>query len=114
MSFGLNLGFKVEELQTIEANYPNDLKRRRLEMFEEWQKKLTPTWSAVVQALMDIGMRRLASELAQKHGWLNAFFIKQRLTAMFLSHSGVSPPKLPGDETLKKLTNISQHEQVTI
>ena len=37
-------------------------------MFEEWQKKMTSTWSAMVQALDDIGMRRLASELAQKHG----------------------------------------------
>ena len=41
-------------------------------MFEVWQKKVTPTWSAVVQALVEIGVRRLASELAQKHGWLNS------------------------------------------
>ena len=113
--FGLNLGLKMEELKTIEANYPNDLQRRRIEMLNEWQKKVTPTWSAVVQALMGIGMRRLASELAQKHGWLNisyALFTKQWLTAsMFLFHSGVPPPKLPDDETWKK---ISQHEQVTI
>ena len=70
MSFGLNLGFEVEELQTIEANYPT-LQRRRLEMLNEWQKRVTPTWSAVVQELVGIGMRRLASELAQKHGWFN-------------------------------------------
>ena len=84
--FGLNLGLKMEELKTIEANYPNDLQRRRIEMLEEWQKKVTPTWSAVVQALMDIGKRRLASELAQKHGWLNisyALFIKQRLVCFY-------------------------------
>ena len=68
--FGLNLGLKMEELKTIEANYPT-LQRRRLEMLEEWQKKVTPTWSAVVQALVGIGMRRLASELAQKNGLLN-------------------------------------------
>ena len=85
MSFGLNLGFEVEELQTIEANYPT-LQRRHLEMLNEWQKKVMPTWSAVVQALVDIGMRRLASELAQKHGWLNisyALFIKQRLVCFY-------------------------------
>ena len=70
ISFGLNLGLKMEELETIEANYPT-LQRRRIEMFEEWQKKVTPTWSAVVQALMVIGNKRLAFELAQKHGWLN-------------------------------------------
>ena len=68
--FGLNLGLKMEELKTIEANYPT-LQRRRIEMLEEWQKKVTPTWSAVVQALVGIGMRRLASELAQKNGLLS-------------------------------------------
>ena len=67
---GLRLGIKLPEMKIIEKNYPNDLKRHRIEMFEEWQKKVTPTWSAVVQALDEIGMRRLASELAQKHGWL--------------------------------------------
>ena len=67
---GLYLGIKLPELKTIEANYPT-LQRRRLEMFKKWQKSVTPTWSAVVQALVEIGMRRLASELAQKHGSLN-------------------------------------------
>ena len=65
---GLQLRIKLPELKIIEKNHPNDLKRCRIEMYEEWQKKVTPTWSAVVQALDEIGMRRLASELAQKHG----------------------------------------------
>ena len=39
-------------------------------MFEEWWKKVIPTWSAVVQALDKIGIKQLAIELAQKHGWL--------------------------------------------
>ena len=43
----------------------------RIEMLNEWQKKVIPTWSAVVQALVEIGMRRLAAELARKHGSLN-------------------------------------------
>ena len=68
MSFGLNLGFEVEELQTIEVNYPKDLERCRLEMLTKWRKNMTPTWSAVVQALMVIGKERLASEIAQNHG----------------------------------------------
>ena len=70
---GLHLGIKLPELKTIEANYPT-LQRRRIELFEKWQKNVTPTWSAIVlvQALVKIGMRRLASELTQKHGWLNS------------------------------------------
>ena len=65
--FGLNLGLQMEELETIEVNYPT-LQRRRTKMFKEWQKKVTPTWSAVVQALMVIGNKHLASEIAQNHG----------------------------------------------
>ena len=68
MPLGLHLGIKLPELKIIEKNYPNDLKRHRIEMFKKWQEKLTPTWSAVVQALLGIGMRHLASELAQKYG----------------------------------------------
>ena len=73
---GLYLGITLPELYFIQANYPNDLKRCRIEMYEEWQKKVTPTWSAVVQALDEIGERRLASELAQKHGWLRTINCK--------------------------------------
>ena len=68
---GLYLGIELPELKIIKANNSNDLKMCRIEMLNEWQKKVTPTWSAVVQALVEIGMRCLASELAQKHGWLN-------------------------------------------
>ena len=78
---GLHLGIKLPELKIIEANYPKDLKMCRIEMFEEWQKRMIPTWSAVVQALVGIGMRHLASELAQKHGWLKMqTFIRVLLT----------------------------------
>ena len=48
------------------------IRDRRTKMLNEWQKEVIPTWSAVVQALVGIGMRRLAAELAQKHGWLNS------------------------------------------
>ena len=67
--FGLYLGIKLPELKIIEANYPT-LQRRRIEMLEEWQNNVTPTWSAVIEALVGIGMRCLASELAETHGWL--------------------------------------------
>ena len=71
ISFGLCLGIKMSRLEAIKVDYPT-LGERRMQMLNEWQKNVTPTWSAVVQALVGIGMRRLASELAQKHGWLNS------------------------------------------
>ena len=67
ITFGLYLGVKMPRLEAIKVDYPT-LRERRTQMLNEWQKKGTPTWSVVVQALVEIGMRRLAYELAQKHG----------------------------------------------
>ena len=67
VTLGLYLEIKMWRLRAIEEECLT-IGKRRTQMFEEWQKKVIPTWSAVVQALVGIGMRRLASELAQKHG----------------------------------------------
>ena len=66
-TFGLHLGIRMPKLESIKADYQT-LTERRIEMLNEWQKNVTPTWSAVVQALAAIEMRQLASDLAQKHG----------------------------------------------
>ena len=113
-------------MKIIEKNYPNDLKRHRIEMFEEWQKKVTPTWSAVVQALDEIGMRRLASELAQKHGWLRIneyllytclLLVEQLFSKIARSifvtsfNSGTPPPKLPDNVPLDQFETIFQQKE---
>ena len=65
--FGIYLGVEMSRLEAIKSDCLT-LEERRIQMLNEWQKTVTPTWSAVVKALMEMGMRRLASELAQKHG----------------------------------------------
>ena len=67
VTLGLYLEIKIWRLRAIEKEQLT-IGERRTQMLEEWQNNVTPTWSAVVQALVGIGMRRLASELAQKHG----------------------------------------------
>ena len=69
VTLGLYLEIKIWRLRAIEKERLT-IEERRTQMLEEWQKKVTPTWSALVQALVGIGMRRLAYELARKHGWL--------------------------------------------
>ena len=68
VTFGLYLGIKIWRLRAIEKECQT-IGERRTQMLEEWQNNEIPTWSAVVQALVGIGMRRLASEIAQTHGW---------------------------------------------
>ena len=67
--FGL-LGIKMPKLEAIQRDYQT-IGERRTQMLYQWQKNVIPTWSAVVRALSGIGMRSLASELAQKHGQLD-------------------------------------------
>ena len=68
MPFGIHLGIKRPSLESITMNYPNHAECHT-QILKEWQKIATPTWSAVVHALAETGMRQLASDLAQKHGW---------------------------------------------
>ena len=65
--FGLLLGIKMPELKAIQIDYQTT-GERRTQMLYQWQKNVITTWPAVVRALSGIGMRSLASELAQKHG----------------------------------------------
>ena len=48
-------------------------------MLIEWQRRMIPTWYAVVKALVGIGRERLASELAYKYGMLDLCFDLTRL-----------------------------------
>jgi len=65
--FGLNLGIKISRLKAIEKTY-HTIDDCRTQLFTDWQQQVVPKWSAVVKALMAIGMRLLASKLAQKYG----------------------------------------------
>ena len=64
---GLSLGIKISTLEAIEKDR-NTIGDRRIQMLIAWQRQEAPTWSAVVQALVNMGMRHLASQLARKHG----------------------------------------------
>ena len=82
---------------------------------------MTPTWSGVAQALMNTGMRRLASKLAKKHGWLNISIIGYHSFLTFrvcfpLLYLGAPPPELADDNVLERLhvTNIPQQKEVIV
>ena len=64
---GIYLGVDLPTLATVKANH-EDIKDRRTHMLIQWWNRVTPTWSAVVKALVGIGRGKLASQLAEKHG----------------------------------------------
>lgn len=66
---GLHLGIHPRDLENIKHNKLHSPLEFRREMLSVWMKKLPePSWSRVVKALMEMGMERLASNIARKHG----------------------------------------------
>ena len=64
---GIYLGVDLTALETVEADHQKT-EDRRTHTLIQWWKHVTPTWSAVVKALVGIGRGRLASQLAEKRG----------------------------------------------
>ena len=67
--FGIYLGLHWSTLDAIKKDYV-DTKECRTRMLIQWQKRVIPTWTAVVKALVGIGRERLASHLATEYGTL--------------------------------------------
>ena len=64
------LGLPKSRLDTIEANFPNNVDRRRAELVGEWIRFSSPDptcWWQLVQALKEIKYGRLAQDIETKH-----------------------------------------------
>ena len=64
---GIYLGVDLTALATVEADYQKTEDRRTRTLIQ-WWNHVTPTWSAVVKALVGIGREKLAGQLAAKYG----------------------------------------------
>ena len=68
--FFIHLGLPKTLLDTIEANFPNDLDRRRIELVDAWISSSSsdpPCWWHLVQALKKAKYGRLAQELETQY-----------------------------------------------
>ena len=56
----------VTDLDTIRVDYPNDVEERCSRMFIEWRQR-TPTasWKQLIEALKEVELTQLASELEE-------------------------------------------------
>ena len=71
--FGIYLGLHWSILDAIKIDHAG-MKECRNQMLIEWQKRVIPTWTAVVKALVGIGREHLASHIATKYGMLHLYF----------------------------------------
>lgn len=67
--FDLGVYLKVPDhkLREIGQDY-SDVEECKIEMILLWRQQSSPTWPAIVNALSDIGMHKLAVKIAEKYG----------------------------------------------
>ena len=116
--FGIHLRVDLTTLSGIEADYQK-AKERLTQTVIQWWKNVTPTWSAVIKALIGIGREKLASQLAEKHGMnLHLEFLAYQLPIVhytqkwhppLLLFTGVPLPDCV-DITLLKTADAEQNE----
>ena len=67
-SFSVLLGVPKDELDKIEADYPKDIERCKIEIFNYWlSNELVPTWDHVAHALENAGRKVLAADIVKKY-----------------------------------------------
>lgn len=66
-TLGVHLGLHPWILAAIKEECAT-IEECRTQMLLQWQNNVTPTWSAVVKALVEIGQDCLAFDLAAKYG----------------------------------------------
>ena len=65
--FGVCVGVHQATLKEIRQDY-EDTEECKREMLAVWRKNEIATWSKVIRALAEVGMPRLALEIASKYG----------------------------------------------
>ena len=65
--FGVCVGVHQATLKEIRQDY-EDTEECKREMLAVWRNKEIATWSKVIRALAEVGMPRLALEIASKYG----------------------------------------------
>lgn len=76
--FNLGISLKIPhmKLKEIEQDYDN-VKECKMEMILLWRQLCIPTWTTMVTALAEIGMKSLALKIANKYSeWLFFFCVE--------------------------------------
>ena len=68
--FGIFLRVPISMLEAIEKDYKT-AKERKTRMLIQWGREAELTWAGVVQALVGMGRKALATHIGTKYGTLN-------------------------------------------
>ena len=111
---GIYLGVQTPTLEEIKKDCTT-IKECRTQMLVEWQKHVTPTWAAVVEALVGIERERLASTIAERYGMLDSFGNKRYLVlSISIVSAGVPLPGTVDSRPLENLELNSKAKQIMV
>ena len=68
-TLGLYLNLSPTELEIINADFRFQSKPARREMLAVWLKTGKATWSRLIHALSQMGLRSLGEDIANRKGW---------------------------------------------
>ena len=116
---GIYLGVDLTTLAAIKADH-EDTKDRLTHTLIQWWNHVTPTWSAVVKALVGIGREKLAGQLAAKYGMAVVILTYQLLvhntenTVLLISCTEVSLPDGVDNAPLERLIDAVKQNEVRL
>ena len=88
----IHLGLPKTLLDTIEANFPNDLDRRRIELVDAWISSSSsdpPCWWQLVQALKKVKYGRLAQDLETQYSKCSVVYSCTNIHSVYSQNNSV-------------------------
>ena len=88
----IHLGLPKTLLDTIEANFPNDLDRRRIELVDAWISSSSPDppcWWQLVQALKKVKYGRLAQDLETQYSKCSVVYSCTNIHSVYSQNNSV-------------------------
>ena len=88
----IHLGLPKTSLDTIEANFPNDLDRRRIELVDAWISSSSsdpPCWWQLVQALKKVKYGRLAQDLETQYSKCSVVYSCTNIHSVYSQNNSV-------------------------
>lgn len=64
---GLKLGVPPNTMETIQYDHCNDVEACKIKVVQQWLKQPHPLWCSLVEALNEIGLKKIAAKISDNY-----------------------------------------------
>ena len=64
---GIKLGVPPNTMETIQYDHRNDVEACKMKMVQQWLKLPRPLWCFLVEALNEIGLKKIADKISENY-----------------------------------------------